>query len=164
MKELPSTFKLATIWLIIGTVLFLAFQALERQERASQFSVRQGPGEQVIELKRARDGHYHWPGTVNGVAVDFLVDTGATSTAIPRALAEQAGLSIDGQTSSSTAGGVVSAGLARAEVSLAGGVQVKNLRVIVLDRLEDQPLLGMDVLGKLRLAQQDNVLTLRATR
>jgi hypothetical protein len=46
----------------------------------------------VIGLQRAADGHFHWPGRVNGSAVDFLVDTGATSTTLPAALAHSADL------------------------------------------------------------------------
>jgi predicted aspartyl protease len=46
----------------------------------------------AVEIRRAPDGHYHWPGRLNGVATDF-VDTGATTTAaVPLALAERAGL------------------------------------------------------------------------
>jgi aspartyl protease family protein len=114
-------------------------------------------------LKRAPDGHFYWPGQVNGVAVDFLVDTGATSTALPLALAQRAGLALEGSIRSSTAGGVVDGRLARADVLLQGGVVAERLRVGVLPRLES-PLLGMDVISKLRLSQRDGVLTLEPMR
>jgi aspartyl protease family protein len=108
-------------------------------------------------------GHFHWPGTLNGIAVDFLVDTGATGTAIPQALADRAGLVAEGTMRSSTAGGVVQGSLARADVDLRGGVRAERLRVAVLPRLES-PLLGMDVLSKLRFTQSDGVLRLEAMK
>jgi aspartyl protease family protein len=153
--------KLTTVWLLIGTALFLAVQAMQHQAERSRFSFDAASGR--IELKRAPDGHFHWPGRVNGVAVDFLVDTGATSTALPLALAEQAGLALEGAMRSSTAGGVVEGRIARADVSLQGGVVAERLRVAVLPRL-DAPLLGMDVISKLRLSQRDGVMTLEAPR
>ncbi|HQD16322.1 MAG TPA: retroviral-like aspartic protease family protein, partial [Ottowia sp.] len=91
MTEFPRTLKHITLWLVLGTLVFLAVQAWQRQQQQSQFSSQGG----VIELRRAPDGHFHWPGRVNGVAVDFLVDTGATRTALPEALARAAGLVVE---------------------------------------------------------------------
>ena len=79
-NELPHTFKLLTIWLVVTVVLFLGFQAWERHREASRFQL----AGRTIVLARSADGHFHWPGRVNGIEVDFLVDTGATSTALPR--------------------------------------------------------------------------------
>jgi aspartyl protease family protein len=63
---------------------------------------------------------------------------------------------------SDTAGGVVSGQIARADIDLDGGVRMKNLRVTVLPRLSG-PLLGMDVLGKLRFTQSDGVMRLETS-
>ncbi len=158
---MSRSLKLTTIWLLIGTALFLAVQAMQHQASRARFSFDGASGR--IELKRAPDGHFHWPGRVNGVAVDFLVDTGATSTALPLALAQQAGLALEGTMRSSTAGGMVDGHIARADVVLQGGVSAERLRVAVLPRL-DSPLLGMDVISKLRLSQSDGVLTLEPLR
>jgi len=57
----------------------------------------------------------------------------------------------------------VRATLARADVVLRGGVRVDRLRVAVLPRLE-APLLGMDVLSKLRFTQNDGILRLEPMR
>ena len=116
-----------------------------------------------IVLPRAADGHYYLRAEVNGTAVDFLVDTGATGTALPLALAQQAGLELEGTVRSSTAGGVVEGRLARADITLQGGVVAERLRVAVLPRLSS-PLLGMDVISRLRLTQSDVVLTLEVPR
>jgi aspartyl protease family protein len=158
---MSPSLKLVTVWLLIGTAVFLAVQAMQQRSERARFAFDSATGR--IELTRSRDGHFHWPGRVNGVAVDFLVDTGATGTALPAALARQAGLVLDGTVRSSTAGGIVEGRLARADVELQGGVRVDALRVAVLPQLE-APLLGMDVISKLRLSQHDGVLTLEPAR
>lgn len=154
-REFPRGLRLAIVWLLIGTAVFLAVQALQAQAARSRFSFDGAAG--VIELRRSPDGHFHWPGTLDGVAVDFLVDTGATHTAIPGPLAERLALRAEGRVQSSTAGGVVQGTLARADLALQGGPRVERLRVTVLPRLQ-APLLGMDVLSKMRFTQHDGVL------
>ena len=160
-RELPGTFKRVTFWLVVGAAVFVGVQAWQSQQQRAHFSVDARSG--AIELRRAPDGHFHWPGTVNGIAVDFLVDTGATSTAIPQSLADRAGLVGEGRLQSSTAGGLVQGSLARADVVLQGGVRVERLRVAVLPRLAS-PLLGMDILSKLRFTQSEGVLRLEPVR
>ena len=160
-RELPGTFKRVTFWLVVGAAVFVGVQAWQSQQQRAHFSVDARSG--AIELRRAPDGHFHWPGTVNGIAVDFLVDTGATSTAIPQSLADRAGLVGEGSLQSSTAAGLVQGSLARADVALQGGVRVERLRVAVLPRLAS-PLLGMDILSKLRFTQSEGVLRLEPVR
>jgi aspartyl protease family protein len=157
MAEFPRTLKHLTIWLVLGTALFLGFQTWQARQQASQFQMVDG----VIELRRAADGHFHWPATVNGREVDFLVDTGATRTALPQALAE--GLKPEGTVRSSTAGGVVQGTIVRVDMALQGGVAVRQWPVTVLPDLRS-PLLGMDVLSKLRFTQADGVLRLEPAR
>ena len=156
MSELPRTLKIATVWLLLGALVFLGVQAWQREQQATRFSAAGG----VIEIRRGRDGHYHWPGTINGVAVDFLVDTGATSTAIPARLASELGLEAIGRVRSQTAGGAVTGQVVRADVTLRGGVVARNLRVVALEGLDERPLLGMDVLGRLHWRQSAGVLTI----
>ncbi|MEP7301930.1 MAG: retropepsin-like aspartic protease [Caldimonas sp.] len=151
--ELPRTLKFATIWLLLGALVFVAFQWRQHETQKASFSA-QGD---VVELRRGDDGHYHWPGTLNGRAVDFLVDTGATGSAIPAALASKLGLDSEGTIRSSTAGGEVSGQRVRADLVLDGGVRVERLRLAALPGL-DSPLLGMDVLGRLHLQQRNGSL------
>jgi aspartyl protease family protein len=158
-RDLPSGLRLTVIWLLIGTAVFLGIQAMLSQAERSRFSFNAASG--AVELKRAPDGHFHWPGRLNGVDVVFMVDTGATSTAIPRELADQLKLREEGRVTSSTAGGVVNGTWSRADLVLEGGPSVERLRVTVLPRLE-APLLGMDVLSKMRFTQSDGVLRLQS--
>jgi aspartyl protease family protein len=153
MNELPGWLKHATVWLLLAVALFLGVQAWQSQQQAASFAIQGG----TMEIRRAADGHYHWPGRINGQDVDFLVDTGATGTAIPAALADQLGLPKVGRVRTSTAGGVVTANVVVGDVSLQGGVKAERLRMAALPALH-APLLGMDVLGRLRWQQQQGVL------
>lgn len=157
MSEFPRTLKIATVWLLLGTVVFTGFLVLERRQQQTRF---QAQGD-VIEIRRGPDGHYHWPGSINGLAVDFLVDTGATSTAMSSDMARELKLESLGAMKSSTAGGVVTGKRVRADVVLRGGVEAERLNITALDGLnDDQPLLGMDVLGRLHWQQREGVLSI----
>jgi aspartyl protease family protein len=152
--ELPRTFKIATIWLLLGVLVFLAIQAWQHEQARTRFHSDGGS----VEIRRSVDGHYHWPGRINGRAVDFLVDTGATGTAIPARMARELGLASIGSVESSTAGGRVVGQVVSADVALEGGVRAERLRVVALPGLDEHPLLGMDVLGRLHWQQRDGVL------
>jgi aspartyl protease family protein len=156
MTQFPRALKHATVWLLLGTGVFLGVQAWQAEQKKSRITV-QGA---MVELRRGADGHFHWPGRVNGRSVDFLVDTGATGTALPEPLARQLGLVALGQVRSSTANGSVTGWVARADVDLDGGVRADRLTVTVLPALAS-PLLGMDVLGRLHFSQAGGVLRLQ---
>jgi len=153
-NELPRTFKLVTVWLLLGVLVFLGIEWSMYRTRQTQFQVSGG----VVELRRGTDGHYHWPGSINGHEVDFLVDTGATGTAISASLARELKLEPLGAVQSNTAGGLVTGQVVSADVRLRGGVDAQRLRVVALPGLSDRPLLGMDVLGRLQWQQGDGVL------
>ena len=153
-KDLPHSLKLVTVWLLVGAAVFVAIQWWQHRAEQTRFQVSGG----TLEIRRGADGHYHWPGRINGRQVDFLIDTGATRTAIPSSLASELRLQPIGSVQSSTAGGVVTGSLVRADIELQGGVKVERLQVVALPRLGDSPLLGMDILGKLHWQQRDGVL------
>lgn len=152
--DLPPAVKIATVWLLIGLLVFLGIQWWLREGEQLRFQAAGG----VVELRRGPDGHYHWPGRINGRAVDFLVDTGATGTAIPSRLARELDLEPIGRVRSSTAGGSVVGEVLRADIELEGGVRAERLRVVALPGLSDRPLLGMDVLGRLHWQQREGVM------
>lgn len=160
MNELPRSFKIATVWLLIGLSMFLGVQWWQNQQARPSF---QADGA-AIEIRRGPDGHYHWPGSINGRQVDFLIDTGATGTAVSTALASELGLPSLGTVRSNTAGGVVVGTVVAADLQLQGGVTVQRLRVVALPNLGERPLLGMDVLGRLNWRQEQGVLKIDSRR
>jgi aspartyl protease family protein len=151
VKELPAWLKHATVWLLLALGLFLGVQAWQRQASQARIEVAGG----VIEIRRSADGHYHWPGR-SAASRGLLVDTGATSTASRGPVAELM-LPSMGVVQSQTAGGVVQGRRVQADLQLDGGVQAQNLRLTALPGLA-APLLGMDVLGRLRWQQEGGVL------
>jgi aspartyl protease family protein len=163
VQDIPGWLKHTTVWLLLGVGLFLGVSAWQQQQVASRFTV-QG---QAITIQRSGDGHYHWPGRIGaggsigsgGVMreIEFLVDTGATGTAIPAALARELGLTVVGTMQSNTAGGVVQGQVVLADLQLDGGVRAERIRLTALPQLS-APLLGMDVLGKLAWRQEGGVL------
>lgn len=154
-QDFPAWLKHTTVWLLLGAGLFVGVQAWQARERATRFVAEGG----TIEIRRAPDGHFHWPGRIDGRAVEFLVDTGASGTAIPAALARSLGLAELGTVRSQTAGGEVTGQIVAATLELEGGVRAERLRMVALPDLH-APLLGMDVLGRLRWQQDAGVLRL----
>ena len=153
MNEFPRTLKIITIWLLIGTAMFIAVQWFEsRQEQASIVL-----NDTTIEIHRSRDRHYYWQGEVNGHPVRFLIDTGASITSIPPQIAEAAQLRVIGTTRFNTANGTVNGNIVRGNLSLQGGISITNHAMSVLPDSDDA-LLGMDVIGKLHLTQSDGVM------
>ena len=94
-------------------------------------------------------------GSAGGVALAFLVDTGASNTTIPRSVAAALGL-LDGRNpvvKVETAGGIVEAPqVVIPKITIAGRITVTQVEAVVLDLpggLRDKGLLGMNVLRRL---------------
>lgn len=105
----------------------------------------------VIEVPRGRDGHYAVTALVNGVPVNFIIDTGATDLVLSRADAAAAGLNPDDLAYLGTAmtanGPVRIAAVTLNSVSLSG-IEDRRVRAVVNDGDLDGSLLGMGYLGR----------------
>jgi aspartyl protease family protein len=153
VKDLPLWLKTTTVWLVVSTGVFLAVLAWQRNQDSTRFTARGSH----IEIRREADGHYHWPGSVNGRQVDFLVDSGATGSALPLELAQELGLPVVGRVRMSTAAGTVDAQVVQASLVLQGGLDIARLPLAAMPGLKT-PLIGMDVLGRLRWQHDRGVL------
>ncbi len=163
MQELPRTLKILTVYGLVFVLLFLGFQWWQAEQRRPRL-ITDAAGQTQIVLPRDRTGHYFWVGEINGKEVEFLVDTGASQTSVSRELAQELGLKEEGSMSFSTANGVVRGGLTSATISLEGGLRFERQRMAVLPKMDRTGLLGMDVLGKLKLEQQGKELRITAVR
>ena len=98
------------------------------------------------------DGHFWINASVNGVKRDFLVDTGATLTAISPATAEAAQLKANALNRSvlmRTANGTVEARLATIDELRIGSVVARELDAVVAPGIGDTNVIGMNLLSRL---------------
>jgi clan AA aspartic protease (TIGR02281 family) len=102
---------------------------------------------------------YRTPGKVNGRPVNVIIDTGASRTSISQQVADDAGIKgCANQSLTATANGVVANCLATASEITFGTFHIRNLTVSVMPALPVDALLGMDVLGRMRIQQEDGVM------
>ncbi len=158
MQDLSRGFKLVTIWLLSGWPC----SSPSRPGSTSRIAGRFRSADGAIEIVRGPDGHYHWPGRINGRPVDFLIDTGATGTAISTALASELELASRRQRALDDRR---RAGHRQRwwspMSSCRAASRAQRLRIAALPGLGDRPLLGMDVLGRLSWSQQRGVLVIK---
>lgn len=120
-------------------------------------------GRQEVVLERNARGHYVANGLINGSAVTFLLDTGATDVAIPEALADRLGLVRSGGGISQTANGPVAVWQTRLDRVRLGAIELNDVRASIVPSMaaHDPVLLGMSFLRQLEFVQRDGQLTLR---
>lgn len=146
-----ATFALA--WIAIfgaGFVLFtfrddLGYVAQRLRSEASGEPVVAG---QEVRIPMAIDGHFWIEGSLNGVPVKFLVDSGATMTTIGRATAEAAGVSVSANRTQivRTGNGMLRVATGRAD-SLSIGPIERNAVGLHVTENEDLNVLGMNYLS-----------------
>jgi aspartyl protease family protein len=104
----------------------------------------------VIRVPLAVDGHFWIQVEVNGVPVDFLVDSGATMTTIGRKTAALAGVPVGGQRNQlvRTGNGLIRVATARADTMNVGDIERRNVRMFVADG-DELNVLGMNYLTSL---------------
>jgi aspartyl protease family protein len=104
------------------------------------------------QVTKAADGHYWAEASVNGAAVRFLVDTGATAVALTAADARRLGLDIealDYRVDVATADGKTRAAPVRLASITIAGARVNDVEALVLESGLQTSLLGMSYLGRL---------------
>ena len=135
-------FVLVVTAILLTTLLLFAGLAVD----FGSFYVR------AAEIKRAADGHYWLRAEINGHPANFLVDTGATLTAVSTETAEAAGLEArDGglPIRMQTANGAVAAELTTIEELRFGNVAARGLDAIIAPGLGSTNVIGMNLLSRL---------------
>ena len=103
------------------------------------------------------------PGTIYGVAVKFLIDTGATGVGVPHALAQRLGLQRRSALEIVAASDVIPGYLVTHDEVSIGPLSPRRVRGDVSEHsIGDQLLLGMSILRHFELSQRGRSLTLRA--
>jgi aspartyl protease family protein len=107
-----------------------------------------------LVLSQGRNGHYFVDGAINDQFLNFVVDTGASSVAVPQGIAYASGLHCMGQVRMQTGNGISSACTTVIQKFRFGNFTLTNVDAIIAPNLS-QPLLGMNVLKRFRV-EQDN--------
>lgn len=103
-------------------------------------------------IRMASDGHFWITADVEGARLRFLVDTGATLTAIAAQAAADAGIEPEGLRPPillKTANGTTTAQLATIEQLRVGNVVARNLDAVIAPGIGNVNVLGMNFLSRL---------------
>jgi aspartyl protease family protein len=126
---------------------------------------KQSPAAQEVQIRRNSMSMYSTVGSINGLPVSFLVDTGATQIAMNDAQARRLGIDyrVTGEpTAITTASRVERAWAVMLDSVKVGDINLRNVGAIVLEGSQpDQVLLGMSFLGRLEIRNDGQLMTLR---
>lgn len=153
MHRTGQVFLQIGIWLGLGVIAYVYFEGLV----SPPARILTG-GE--MELTRSRDGHFHIDGEINGNALRFLIDTGASTVSVSADSARQMGLACQRQTQFQTANGAVRGCVTRVQLLGFGPFQLRDMTVAILPDLAGEALLGMNALKHLHLEQSGDKLRL----
>ena len=110
-----------------------------------------------VELRAGQNGHFSTSASVNGRAVDVMVDTGASIVALTWQDAQRAGIFVrpsDFTGRVNTANGVARVAPVMIDSISIGDITVRDVKAVVTeDGLLTTTLLGMSFLGKLSRAE-----------
>jgi aspartyl protease family protein len=151
-------------WLSLLAVLVIGFDSwLERQHNPNaELLVVDTDGPAEVVLQRSRSGHYIAPGRINGEAVQFLVDTGATRISVPLSLAQRLGLKQGYASRATTANGIVTVYDTQLQEVRLGSIVLRNVPGNINPGMPgDTVLLGMSFMKDLELVQRGDTLTLK---
>lgn len=144
--------------LALVAVLVTVVLQLSRFDPRLEVAVPQiGLPEQVVaggetRVDMAPDGHFWLEASLNGVPARFLVDTGATVTAVSEEVAAQAGLQPRRggvPVRIATANGAMNAEISSADNLSFGNVEARGVDVVIAPSLGTTNVLGMNVLSRL---------------
>ena len=107
----------------------------------------------MLRIRQSADGHFWVNATVNELPVRFLIDSGATTTAMTLQTARDAGIEISESPFPvvlTTANGTVSAQRGTIQALQIGSMVARELPVVVAEEFGDSNVIGMNFLSKLR--------------
>lgn len=160
IRRLPALGRLlraGSTFALMGVLLLVVLQ-LSRIDPRFELAVPElGLPQQVVEggetqVQLAPDGHFWLRAEINGAPADFLVDTGATLTAVSTETAQRAGLEPRNgglPVRMRTANGAVAAELTTIDELRFGSVAARGLDAVIAPGLGPTNVLGMNLLSRL---------------
>lgn len=163
--------KMALAWIAIFAALFAIFsfrfefiQIWERVKADVAGVSGQNVTAETIEVRRQDDGHYWLLVDVNDNPVRFMIDSGATTTAVNATTARETGIKTDPNGYPiilSTANGRVTAQRGNISSLKIGSHELQQHQLVVSESFGDVNVLGMNFLGSMkRWKVEGNVMTL----
>lgn len=173
-RRLPLGYvaKAAFAWIAIFAALFAIFSfrfefkaVWERVKADISGTAGQSVSGNEITIRRQDDGHYWLQVDVNGKPVRFMIDSGATTTAVNASTARETGIQVhaDGYpVFLSTANGRVTAQRGIIQSFKIGTHEIGQHNVVVSDSFGDTNVLGMNFLDSMQSWKvEGNVMTLK---
>lgn len=156
--------QLGAAFLVVGWIAAIALVAMLLNHAVfgtKKPSISETDAGKQITITRDSDSHFRIKGSINGIPVTFLIDTGATSVAVSTELASKAHLTKQAELTAETASGNSMGYFTMIDTLNIGGVDVHNISAVIIpDYPSNQALLGMNVLSKFIIQQQDNIMVL----
>jgi len=157
VPALGKVLRAASTLGLMGVLVLVVLQLSRMDPRFDMAIPEIGLPEQVVEggetrIERSPDGHYWLRAEINGHPANFLVDTGATLTAVSSETALAAGLEPrEGglPVRMQTANGSVAAELTTIDELRFGNVAARGLDAIIAPGLGPTNVIGMNLLSRL---------------
>jgi len=120
------------------------------------------PDRQSVTLAADSRGHFISEGSINGIPIRFIVDTGASSIALPAYDALRMGIDYrkGRRGMSQTANGPVPTYIVKLETVRLGSIELSGVDAIVIEQGLNIALLGMSFLGRVEMKQEGSTMTL----
>jgi aspartyl protease family protein len=123
------------------------------------------PVPEEVQIWRDPQGMYATTGSINGLPVSLLVDTGATQVAMNAAQARRLGIDyrvVGSPAAITTASRMEPAWVVMLDTVKVGSIELRNVEGVVLEGAQPQTvLLGMSYLGRLEIHNDGSLLTLQ---
>ena len=173
-RRLPLGYvaKAAFAWIAIFAALFAIFSfrfefkaVWERVKADISGTAGQSVNGNEISIRRQDDGHYWLQLGVNGKPVRFMIDSGATTTAVNANTARETGIQVDSNgypVFLNTANGSVAAQRGIIQSLKIGTHEIGQHNVVVSESFGDTNVLGMNFLDSMQSWKvEGNVMTLK---
>jgi aspartyl protease family protein len=173
-RRLPLGYvaKAAFAWIAIFAALFAIFSfrfefkaVWERVKADISGTAGQSVSGEDITIRRQDDGHYWLQVDVNGKPVRFMIDSGATTTAVNANTARETGIEVDANgypVFLNTANGSVAAQRGIIQSLKIGTHEIGQHNVVVSESFGDTNVLGMNFLDSMQSWKvEGNVMTLK---
>ena len=173
-RRLPLGYiaKATFAWIAIFAALFAIFSfrfefmaVWERVKADISGTAGQSVSGEEITIRRQDDGHYWLQVDVNGKPVRFMIDSGATTTAVNASTARETGIQVDTDgypVFLNTANGSVAAQRGIIQSLKIGTHEIGQHNVVVSESFGDTNVLGMNFLDSMQSWKVEaNVMTLK---